>query len=544
MFIKAFCIILGPDTMSPVVCVFFFFILATVHASEDFRFASYYGDHMVLQKAPERAVLWGYGPDADTISVSLTGPFYQAQAVTVYNGTWKVTLDPIEAGGPYKVTAVTQNTGINITLTDVLFGDVWLCGGQSNMAFTLSQVFKASSELALASKFSKVRVFMAALQQSHTELADLAGVTVPWSVPTPVVLGGGNFTHFSAVCWLFGRDLYKTLRYPIGLVESCWGGTPVEAWSSERALHQCGLDQVKDGFSMSYDRPMLKASWENSVLWNAMIHPLLNMTFKGAIWYQGEANTNYNLKHYSCAFPALIDDWRMAFHQGSEGQTPLDLPFGFVQLSTYMKFSIDEGFPSIRWQQTADYGYAPNPRMKRTFMAVAMDLPDEKSPYGSIHPRDKQDVGLRLARGARAVAYGEPGISFQGPFPYQLLVEDSYVSINYNQRVSVTSSKDIFEICCSEVRAPCGSSSSWVPAPIIQWGKTIVRVSTTNCLPVNNVAGLRYAWRDWPCDFKACPIYTADGVLPAPSFTLNRWQDTGLKSEIPRPSKLWTLPPQ
>ncbi|XP_029571407.1 sialate O-acetylesterase isoform X1 [Salmo trutta] len=507
------------------ICLCFLTILGSLYASGGrFRFASYYGDHMVLQKAPERAVLWGYGPDDTEVTVFLSGGpvTNNAPAVSVAAGIWRVTLDPMEAGGPYNVTVVFQNNH-SITLTDVLFGDVWLCGGQSNMAFTTSQVFNASEELALASKFPQVRIFMAALEQSYTELTDLAGVEVPWSVPTAKLLGGGDFKHYSAVCWIFGRHLYKALKYPIGLVTSCWGGTPVEAWSSPRALQHCDLDRI-NGIPMPYTPSMYLSVWTHSVLWNAMIHPLLNMTIKGAIWYQGEANTDYNQKKYSCSFPSMIDDWRMAFHQSSGRQTSPDFPFGFVQVSTYRKASLSEGFPNIRWHQTADYGFAPNLRMKNTFMAVAMDLGDEMSPFGSIHPRDKQDVAYRLSLGARAVAYGEEGVSFQGPFPSRVLVNDQYINVTYDQRVSVTQSKDIFQICCSVVRAPCDSLSLWVPAPILQWGVSAVQVSTNYC-SMDNVAGLRYAWRDWPCDFKACPVYSADGVLPAPPFTLNRWPD-------------------
>ncbi|KAM4627989.1 sialate O-acetylesterase isoform 2-T2 [Polymixia lowei] len=458
---------------------------------------------MVLQKSPERAVLWGYGPDGAQVTVSLSGPFTQTTLpVNVTKGTWRVTLEPVEAGGPYNVTAALQDT--TIVLTDVLFGDVWLCGGQSNMAFTMSQIFNASEELDLAAHYPEVRIFTAALNQNKTEMTDLAKVELPWSVPK------GNLHNFSAVCWLFGRYMNDNLKYPIGLVESCWGGTPVESWSSSRALHQCGLDGTEESSKGS-----------NSVLWNAMIHPFLKMTIKGAIWYQGESNVDYHQEEYNCSFPAMIDDWRMAFHQGSGGQTASDFPFGFVQISTYKRGSIDDGFPNIRWHQTADTGFAPNPRMKRTFMAVAMDLPDETSPYETIHPRDKQDVAYRLTLGARAVAYGEKGVSFLGPFPKTTLVTQVYLNITYDQPVSVTPSNEIFEICCSGLEAQCGPLSIWVPAAIMEWGPTTVQVSTSMCQPPGRVTGLRYAWWDWPCNFKACPIYSASGVLPAPPFTMN-----------------------
>ncbi|KAJ8368837.1 hypothetical protein SKAU_G00088650 [Synaphobranchus kaupii] len=510
-------------------------VAVRLNAVDEFRFASYYGDHMVLQKVPERAVLWGYGSTGSKVIVSLVGEqgSRAEQAVSVQNGIWRVTLDPVKAGGPYNLTAIQQDAArAQVTLTDVLFGDVWLCGGQSNMAMTLSQVFNASEEQALAPKYPHVRIFMAALEHSDEPLMDLARVEVPWSVPSPELVGGPAFTHYSAVCWLFGRYLYKILGYPVGLVESCWGGTPVEAWSSTRALQKCGLEkQEKVDSSYLYlpgRLPLLPGwmsqfmlTWKKSILWNAMIHPLLNMTIKGAIWYQGEANTNYNLLKYACSFPAMIDDWRATFHEGSGGQTAADFPFGFVQISTDVKSSQSESFPILRWQQTAGYGFAPNPRMKNTFMAVALDLPDETSRWGSIHPRDKQDVAYRLTLGARAVAYGEKGVSFQGPFPAKVLLSGDSINITYTQAVSVTPSKSVFEICCTQEKTPCRSNSTWLPAPIMQWGGRYIQVSVSMC--ENVVSGLRYAWRDWPCNFKACPVYSADRELPAPPFTVNRW---------------------
>ncbi|XP_051512439.1 sialate O-acetylesterase-like isoform X1 [Myxocyprinus asiaticus] len=481
---------------------------------------------MVLQKAPAKAVVWGYGKTGAKVAVSLSGPFkISANYAPVINGIWRTTLSPVGAGGPYNLTASQSTTDSSISLIDVLFGDIWLCGGQSNMAFTVGQVYNAKEELAMASKFPYVRIFQAALEQSSVELNDLAGVEVPWSRPTAELLGGKDFSHFSAVCWLFGRYLYEILQYPIGLVESCWGGTPVEAWSSQRALLKCGLKSSVS--SVLYNQlPVqsnfwddISAAWDSSVLWNSMIHPLLNMTITGAIWYQGEANVDHNRDKYNCSFPAMIDDWRIAFHEGSDGQTALDFPFGFVQLSTWHNNSQD-GFREIRWHQTADYGFAPNERMKNTFMAVAIDLPDEKSPWGSIHPRYKQDVAYRLVLGARAVAYGEKNVSFQGPFPTQGLLNQSFISIVFNQDISASLDDDFFEVCCSANKM-CGTDQSWLPVPIIKQGSDYVILSISPC-PTEQIAAVRYLWKDWPCKFKACPIYSSDEVLPAPPFILYR----------------------
>ncbi|XP_035479437.1 sialate O-acetylesterase [Scophthalmus maximus] len=476
---------------------------------ESLSFASYFSDHMVLQKSPESAVLWGYGREGRLVTVSLSGPVHQKTSpATVTGGVWQVTLEPVEAGGPYSVTASVQGSVLALTLTDVLFGDVWLCGGQSNMAFKTDQIFNASEELALAQTYPHVRPFMASLKMSDTELIDLIQVQLPWTVPT-----AGSVAEFSAVCWLFGRYMHDILKYPVGLVESCWGGTPVEAWSSARALEKCGLQQSTDGTSSR------RNAWErNSVLWNSMIHPLLKMTIKGAIWYQGESNSMYHQDEYKCSFPAMVDDWRTAFHEGSGGQTASDFPFGFVQLSTFQKGSTGDAFPNIRWHQTADMGYVPNPLMPRTFMAVAMDLPDETSPFGTIHPRYKRDVAHRLTLGARAVAYNEKNVHFQGPFPKEILSSGRHVNITYDQTVSVTRSINAFEVCCSGIQAPCGPQSLWVPAPVKQLSPTTVQLCSIFCPIADKVVAVRYAWRDWPCDFKACSIYSAGGLLPAPPF--------------------------
>ncbi|KAK9959120.1 hypothetical protein ABG768_011200 [Culter alburnus] len=495
-------------------------------AAEVFRFSSYYGDHMVLQKAPAKAVVWGFGQTGAEVVVSLSEPHKgSASSALVVNGIWRTTLNPVEAGGPYNLTASQNTTKSSITLTDVLFGDIWICSGQSNMAFTVSQLINATEELAMASKFPNVRIFQAALEQSSKELIDLAGVEVPWSRPTAKLLGGKPFSHFSAVCWLFGRYLYDTLNYPIGIVETCWGGTPVEAWSSPRALHKCGLKSSESSVPYSplpvESNLLLNVSekWKSSVLWNAMIHPLLNMTITGAIWYQGEDNTNYNRDDYNCSFPGMIDDWRMAFHEGSGGQTALDFPFGFVQLSTFRRKDQHDGFREIRWHQTADYGFAPNERMKNTFMAVAIDLPDDKSPWGSIHPEYKRDVAHRLVLGARAVAYGEKNVSFQGPFPSQIVLNQFFIRIVFNQDIKVTLDDDFFEICCFEEKK-CGSDENWLPSSIIKHGLNYVFISIPPPCSDASVKAVRYLWTDWPCKFKACPIYSSDGLLPAPPFIL------------------------
>ncbi|XP_028930846.1 sialate O-acetylesterase isoform X1 [Ornithorhynchus anatinus] len=494
-----------------------------------FRLGLPFAHHMVLQREPPGAVIWGYGRPGAHVTVTLRRhPHRQALAVKDTrvrepSGTWLVVLDPMGPGGPYELVAeqtLGRNQTTRRTVRDVYFGDVWLCGGQSNMEMTVSQIFNASKELSEASAYPDVRIFAVSLAQAEQELEDLEAVDLPWSIPTAENLGHGDFQYFSALCWLFGRQLYDSLHYPIGLVASSWGGTPIEAWSSPRSLRECGLSQ-------GGARPAASAGPSAaSVLWNAMIHPLLNMTLKGAIWYQGEANTVLNTDLYNCTFPALIRDWRQAFHQGSRAQTSPLFPFGFVQLSTMVESrEAADGFPRVRWHQTADFGFVPNPRMPNTFMAVAMDLGDPDSPFGSIHPRDKQTVAYRLQLGARAVAYGEKGLLFQGPLPAKLEVceRQRLLNVTYGQDLRLVLWDDrIFEISCCSTSDPSGARlCKWIPAPMVSApsprSPRTLTLSVAAC--PGAVSGLRYAWSTWPCAYKKCPLYHPQSELPAPPFT-------------------------
>ncbi|KAM4828450.1 sialate O-acetylesterase isoform 2-T3 [Thomomys bottae] len=472
---------------------------------------------MVLQKEPAGAVIWGYGIPGAIVTVNLHREeeviMTKVTSVRAPSHIWMVILDPMKPGGPYELVAY-QTLGImrfTLKIHDILFGDVWLCSGQSNMEMTVLQIFNATEELSNTEDYQSVRLLSISLVQSEKELEDLDEVDLEWSKPTSGNLGHGNFTYMSALCWLFGRYLYETLQYPVGLVSSSWGGSTIEAWSSPRSLRNCE-DYLKKPIPESVSGPS-----KHSVLWNAMIHPLRSMSLKGVIWYQGEANMDYNRDKYNCTFPALIADWRQSFHDGSQGQTEHLFPFGFVQLSSYLgPEKSDDRFPQIRWHQTADFGYVPNPIMPNTFMAVAMDLGDRDSPFGSIHPRDKQTVAYRLHLGARAVAYGEKELIFQGPLPDKLgiTVRGGQLNITYSQKIQVHVKKlenTTFEMaCCTDHHC------KWLPALMKAFSSHTLTLDVLSCTAT--VAALRYAWSTWPCEYKQCPIYDYRNDLPAPPF--------------------------
>ncbi|XP_069138669.1 sialate O-acetylesterase-like [Argopecten irradians] len=505
------------------------------HSNQNFQFATYYGDHMVLQRAPKQAVVWGYHPFTYVYVGVTVGNQTQYGLVNI-QGIWSVTLDPVQDPGPYNITA--RGLAGEITLTDVLFGDVWICSGQSNMEFTVRMGDNATEEIQDANNYPHIRVFTVNQRAgSDIPLSDFTiknSIKQYWSVASSDSIGGTDveWGYFSAVCWLYGKYLYQKLGYPIGLVNTCWGGTPVEAWSSPDALLKCGL--IRSAQITTTNRltdpdrspdykysEALALSADHSGLWNAMVHPLLNMTIYGAIWYQGESNAP-SPHNYNCTFPSMISDWRAKFH-ASHGQNDPTFPFGFVMLAANEPdMTRFDGFPEIRWHQTADYGYVPNSKMVNTFMANAMDLPGFLSSVGSIHPGDKQDVARRLVNASLAVAYHHKDIPYQAPLPtgYKVDTEAHTLELVYNNGSDDLQLKTSvgFEICCSYGnQTGCGKQSWWVQTSVDRITRSTAILSTAPC-PARNVTGLRYAWRVTPCSFKACAVYSVHSSFPASPF--------------------------
>ncbi|XP_067675338.1 sialate O-acetylesterase-like [Haliotis asinina] len=512
----------------------FTFLLVTisVHVAGDeavkakpFAFASYFGDHMVLQQAPKKATIWGYAAkegEEITVSISGKGQVNTTSFIGPIPSTpvWSVQLPAIDFLGPYNITAASSEGSIN--LTDVLFGDVWICSGQSNMQFTLSMAFNATKEAQDAVNYRYIRVFTVGEAGSAVGQYDLLNITQHWSVPSAATIGGPDWSYFSAVCWLYAKYVSTYLEWPIGLISSSYGGTRVEAWSAPNVLKKCGVSDVAN-VSDATDVSGLDPN-AGSVLWNAMIRPFLNMTIYGVLWYQGEANAGSpTMNQYNCTFPAMIDDWRERFHQASLGQTYQVFPFGFVQLGPWRdNDTISTGFTDIRWHQTADYGFVPNARMKNTFMAVAMDLPDFTSPFTGIHPRDKQDVGHRLCTAALAVAYNQSEFTVNdGPFPQYFLVSQNQrtMEIDYGAAVDIRSTNG-FEVTCRNISSST-EDLMWLPLPITSHGYASVTFNFSQICPQSEnkvVSTIRYAWRESPCPFKQCAVYNINGGYPAPPF--------------------------
>jgi sialate O-acetylesterase len=203
---------------------------------------------MVLQRAPQKAVVWGYGDASTLTTLRMNDKIYTTisrpeRANDLGGSIWSVTLDPVSDEGPFDIHVsqpLANGTLVTITIHDVLFGDVWICSGQSNMQLTVSLIFNATEEIANAGNFPKIRVFSAALVPSASPVEELLGINLNWSVASPQSVGGPNWDYMSAVCWLYGRQIHQALNgRPIGLVATTWGGTAIELWMPPKALQEC-----------------------------------------------------------------------------------------------------------------------------------------------------------------------------------------------------------------------------------------------------------------------------------------------------------------
>jgi sialate O-acetylesterase len=203
---------------------------------------------MVLQRAPQRAIVWGYGDASTLTTLTINDQIYttmsQAELINGQNESiWSVTLDPVSDEGPFDIHVsqpLANGTLVTITLHDVLFGDVWLCSGQSNMQLTVSLIYNATEEIANAGNYPKIRVFTAALNQSATPIEELFDIVLNWSVASPHSIGGRDWQYMSAVCWLYGRMIHQALDgRPIGLIAASWAGTSIQVWMPPKALQEC-----------------------------------------------------------------------------------------------------------------------------------------------------------------------------------------------------------------------------------------------------------------------------------------------------------------
>jgi sialate O-acetylesterase len=416
------------------------------------------------------------------VSVSFAG---QNVGTTVgEDGRWIAVLAPM-AASPAGMDLVVSGKTV-VTVHDVLVGEVWLCAGQSNMEFPVNDiaaglhVSDAAAEVA-AARFPLIRHFKVARQAAAMPMDTAGG---DWSVCGPSTVG-----QFTAVGYFFARDIFERLGVPVGIVNCTWSGTPIEAWMSPVAL--ASFPNFSNGHTVV---GLAKGDpWVPSSLFNGMIHPLLPFAVRGVLWYQGESNVGRSAV-YALQFPALITSWRSHFGEG-------DIPFLWVQLANF-KAPADargEQLPFLREAQAKALA------LPGTGQAVAIDIGDP----ASINPRNKQEVGRRLALIAKAKVYALP-VDYSGPAFSRAEVEGPAMRIHFlfTGEGITASDKPLqsFEVA--------GPDRVFHPAKAVIQGNTLLVQSPLVRQPV----AVRYAWRNAP----EANLYNGAG-LPAAPFRSDSW---------------------
>ncbi|MBI2808510.1 MAG: sialate O-acetylesterase [Planctomycetes bacterium] len=466
--------------------------LAPAAARADVKPHALCSEGMVLQQK-SNVNIWGTADNGEKVTVSFRGKTSTATADA--NGNWIVAVASGEAGGPFELTIKGNNT---IAYKNVLVGEVWICSGQSNMAQTVNGSDKGDKQTATTAKHNPMlRMFTVARSPQNKPQANTTGA---WLEAKPETVGG-----FSAVGYFFGRNLNENRKVPVGLIHTSWGGTRIEAWTSQSALKATGL-------------PISPAKGPNvaSALYNGMIHPLLNYQVQGAIWYQGESNAGQAYK-YRTLHPAMIENWRADFKNPN-------LAFYFVQLAPFNTVAKQPG--ESNWAELREAQTMTLAKLKNTGMAVITDCGDELD----IHPVPKRPIGIRLALAARAQTYGEK-IVYSGPMYKSAKFGRGQATLSFDHiggglvgmEIVPTPSarkgaKNAFAWRVKEgssTSAPlvgftvCGKDRVFHNAKAEISGETVI----VSCDKVDAPIAVRYGWANHPI----CNLYNREG-LPASPF--------------------------
>jgi sialate O-acetylesterase len=435
-----------------------------------------FNNNMVLQRG-QPVPVWGWADKREEIKVTLGAAVQERVTHAGDDGRWKVVLDKLDVGKPLTL-AVKGSSGDTITLRNILVGEVWVCSGQSNMEMGIGACNHAKEEIA-AAQYPEMRLFHVARTKTTEPATDVQG---QWAICAPENICKPGWAGFSAAAYYFGRQLHKELGVPVGLIQTSWGGTPAEFWTSRKAL--AATPSLKS----------LASHGDSSTLYNGMIAPLTPYAIRGAIWYQGESNVS-RAYQYRTLFPAMIADWRAAWGQG-------DFPFGFVQIAPFRYAGQNPANCAELWEaQLLTLKSTPH-----AGMAVTMDIGDVKD----IHPKNKKDVGRRLALWALAKVYGRE-IVYSGPIYRSMAVEGDKIRLQFDHiggGLIASGGKPPAEFTIA------GADQKFVPAVAAIDGDTIVVHSDQVAQPV----AVRYAWRD----DAAANLANKEG-LPAMPFRTDQW---------------------
>ena len=516
-------------------------------AHAELKAPSIFGDNMVIQRNAMVPV-WGTASPGDEIYVTFEqktkdGKREESKSVIAgKDGKWMVKVGPYPAGGEPGILTIkgpetkdaAKGERSTLTFKNILVGEVWVCSGQSNMQWEMYRSTLDPETNIKGANFPEIRLFHVPRQSLPTAQGDIVAaprkavppfvnIDAKWVECTP-----DHIRDFSAVAYFFGRKLYEQYKVPVGLINTSYGGTPAEAWTSREAL--LAKEELKyyvenlDKSAAAYDPAKAKAAYEDALtkwkaaaeqakkdnkpipkqptlagkpgttanspsgLYNAMIAPLVPYAIKGAIWYQGESNAG-RAYEYRTLFPTMIEDWRARWKQG-------DFPFLFVQLAPFWSGD-SEG---VTYAELRDSQLHTAKTLKNTGIAVITDYGDEKD----IHPKQKQPVSERLALAAQALAYGDK-VVYSGPVYKSKKVDGNKLFLSFDHLGGGLVAKDSklvgFMIA--------GDDGKFVDADAIIEGDTVVVTSPMVAKP----SDARYGWKN----FMTVNLFNKEG-LPASPF--------------------------
>ncbi len=462
--------------------IFLVLVVTTSTLFAEVKLPAIFGDNMVLQQQTEAAI-WGKAAVNSTVKVTTSWNNKSYTARADKDGNWKLKVSTPVAGGPYNVTI---SDGKAVTLNNVMVGEVWVCSGQSNMEMTMkgynNQPVTGSNEYIATSSNVQIRLITVPKTTSLTPLDDFKGI---WKLCEPE-----NVSEFSATAYLFGLMLNKALKVPIGLICTSWGGTRIEPWISENGFKKFDWVKLPDktqalSGNLSPQTP--------TVLFNAMITPLVGYGIRGAIWYQGESNRNEPTQ-YQQLIPGLVENWRSAWGVG-------EFPFYYVQIAPY-----DYGPTGLNSAYLREAQLKATTAIPNIGMACIMDCGEKDC----IHPSNKAAAGNRLAYQALVKTYGKKGFASDGPVLKDMKIEGSQVKLTFDNAANglISIGKELF---CFEV---AGSNKRFFPAKAFITNAGITLFS----LSVNEPVAVRYAFRD----FIVGDLFNTEG-LPASSFRTDTW---------------------
>ncbi len=502
------------------------FAMAAGTAAANIKLPALFSEHMVLQSG-ETVPVWGWAAPDEKVAVEIGGQ--KLTTIADATGEWRVRLEPLPSGAKLTLTVRGENS---VVVNDVLAGEVWLGSGQSNMRLEVSRANHFEAEKT-AANLPEIRMFTVNKNATTTTATDGRG---SWQICNSNSVGA-----FSAALYFFGRELHQQLKAPVGLINSSFGGTYIQSWISlDAQKREPALQPFVDAFEKTIQTPFDDAAAEAELkkamdewqihatknkaegkgeprkpvkrtdprvdqnspanLFNGMIAPLIPYRIKGVVWYQGEQNAGSQAPAladlYRLQLPTLIRDWRSRWNEG-------DLPFCWVQLPGIGKrpngFQTESGFELVR------EGMLETLALPDTGMAVAIDIGEPDN----IHPKNKQEVGHRLAVWALARVYHRD-LPFSGPIFKRCDTSGPEMKIHFTHT-------DGGLVCHGDALKSFGITGAdkvWHPAEARIDGDVVVVSSKDVPKPV----AVRYGWAKDP----ECNLYNrAD--LPASPFRTDRW---------------------